>query len=223
MPRSIMTALRVAALAAAGIVSLAFGLYTSWAHAPHTSLPFTLSKNSVLRASPLKIGDLSIVPEPEAEALLASNPMTRTAVDRCVHTGHDWLARSADGGGLTLKSPFVSPGDRVSTAVCNDTGVLVGGCEQRDVDGVTQSRSWIFHAPAAHSDPWGPSKVVFSRSFTVGTPPHQMPFTLHDVMAIDPAAAKIVFSGEAADGTDAVLVAPFAMTTSNEATETAHN
>ena len=175
------------------------------------SVPFAHSRNRVLDGIPLKIGDLSVVSELEADSIARSAPLDRATLARCIEAAPDFLQWSEDGTSVEFKGAWHAREgaiDRVLTAFCVDGNVLIGGFEDPPGHG------WhdvIFLKPATWSTP---IKESFNlHPYAVGTWPHETTYTLDEVRTIDPVSRTIVFSGTSENGDKVLLAAPFAIVT----------
>ena len=173
---------------------------------PTDRAPFVLSANSVQTADPLVIGDLTLVPEQEADALARSAAADPTQSEGCLQAGADWIRRSDDGTSLELKNSWgVPPLDQVLTAYCHDEIVLVGGFLRRARNDESGRRGWIFEVVAGDDSA---AKIFFDVPFAVGS---RGRYTLNEVRAIDISSRRILFAGTSERGEQAFLTAPFAV------------
>ncbi len=209
-PIAARTAALIAVVSLSGVYAPARAVDPKVSTPPQNLVPFELSRDSVLRGVPLKIGDLSLVSEPEAGTLARSAAADPTVWERCLQAGPDWLRWSDDGKSLDLKSPWGSPSrDQVLTAYCNDGIILIGGYQRRAADDDSHRWTWIFTKIESWSSP---AKVSFlDRPFAVGSWPRQTRYALNEVRAIDPVSRRILFAGTSEDGKEALLAAPFAI------------
>jgi hypothetical protein len=175
------------------------------------SVPFEHSRHPVLDGIPLKIGDLSVVTEMEADSIARSAPLDRATLERCIAAAPDFLQWSEDGATLEFKGVWHARAgaiDRVLTAFCVDGNVLLGGFEDPPGHG------WhdvMFLKRATLSTP---TKSSFNlHPFKVGTWPHETMYTLDEVRTIDPVSRTIVFAATSDNGDKALLAAPFAIVT----------
>ena len=166
--------------------------------------PFELSRDSVLKGSPLKIGDLSFVSELKANSTMKGVSLDPTLLERCLQVGSDWLRRSDDGTRLELTQPWGSPPrQQLVTAYCTDCAIIAGGYSQQASGEGGDRRVLFFIADS------GPATLVLRREFAVESSDS---YTLNEIREIDPVSGRILFAATSEDGEEALLAAPFAVT-----------
>ena len=192
-----------------GILSLS-GLYSHAGDVGRAgSAQFAVTKNSVLGGN-LPIGDLSVEGELEADSSAASAPGSWSELQRCIQEGPDWLRLSEDGTTLEVRFPWGStPLDQVLTTYCDDGIILVGGYRQTTSDDdPSRRKAWLFSMVSAIQS--SPTKMTFTKAYSVGSWARETRYTLNEVRSIDPASGRILFSGTSENGERALLSAPFA-------------
>jgi hypothetical protein len=171
-------------------------------------VPFELSRNSVENGVLLKIGDLSVVSETEASALMSDRAIDDKQIEECLQAGPTWLRQSDDGTTLELLSPWDKNGSRATAALCEEGIILVGGYVQRSADD-TKSGLWLFAVGPGGTG--GPTISIFSPPhFADKTPAHGR-YMVYQVRAIDRESVRILFRAVAENGEDAFLAAPFVL------------
>jgi hypothetical protein len=175
------------------------------------NVPFKLSRNSVLQGVPLKIGDLSVVSELEANSIARTAPLDRATLERCIEAAPDYLQSSEDGTSPDFRGIWHARNgaiDQVLTAYCVDGNVLLGGFQDPPGHGWHE---WMFLKLATWNTPIEETHSL--HPFAVGTWPHETMYSLDEVRTIDPVSRTIVFAGTSEHGDKALLAAPFAIVT----------
>jgi len=181
---------------------------------PKDHVPFELSRNSVIRGTPLKIGDLTPVTQMEADEMVRNSRSSHEQWDQCVQTGPQWVRWSADGSELELTYPWNSfPQTHVLTAYCDEGIVFLGGfCvlppDQVPPDDGGDRRIVFFKA--SPDGPFGPTTVSNDQTFDVGKSER---YRLNEIRAIDPISRRLLIAGTSVKGESVLLAAPFAFVT----------
>jgi len=171
---------------------------------PQDSVWFKLSRNSVLKGVPLKIGDLAAVTELEADRITRSASSDPGSYERCVLGAPDWVRLSRDGTSVEIDPPFGKPSMVVQTSYCENGVVMIGG-SLRLAPGESDSprRSWLFVITPGRD----PVTLGFGPRNVRGAGQHD----LNEVRAIDPVSKQILFVATSEDGKEALVAAPFAI------------
>jgi len=207
----IQLAVGLGILGLGGIASAAPATEAKEAAAPR-AVPFVLSSNSVLNGIPLKIGDLSVVTAPDAEALMKSASPDKKQLERCGQVGSTWLRLSDDGHELEYKPPFGTQGnDKVLVAYCDDTTILLGGFRRGTPDDASHKRATIFSYWSTAEARFGPAMEVSFKTFSVGSGPEAARYRLNEVRAFDTASHRVLFAASSMKGESAFLAAPYAL------------
>lgn len=170
------------------------------------SLPFTISRDSVLEGVPMKIGDLVVVTEAEANAIAKHAADGRHRWGRCVEAGPTWVRWSDDGTRLELISPWdLSRGSRVATAYCAEGIVMIGGAtpSPESDEGETEAILFVGGGAAGERRTLAFGKHERADNGTI--------YRLTETRAIDPVSRRILFAATSEDGEEALLAAPFAI------------
>lgn len=171
------------------------------------SLPFELSKNSVLAQGSLRIGDLSVATDEDIESIEANASTDRAYLEKCMQAALPSIALSEDGTVLELRPPYgTTLKDKVQAAYCEEGVIFLGGSTQRSLGEGAPTTSWTLFWDARHSSP---VKVTQSSPFAVGSWPRQSRYNLTAVRAIDPDEKRVLFVASNGKSGEILLVAPF--------------
>ncbi len=174
---------------------------------PTNAIPFEMTRHAVLKGVPLKIGDLKLEGDLDADQ---QEPLSRELAEACEQQGPEWLQSNRNGEVLEVLDPYGKERqDESLAAYCSDEFILVGGVRRRADHDPTMA--WLFiMADGLQSSP---VEVVFTSHRVVTEGVRKMKFELNAVRSIDPDSGRIFFAGTAADGEKVLLSAPFALVT----------